>query len=185
MRSAPGQEGYRILLSEEDKEELIDEILRLREENEKLRKENEELKKKEEESKRHQVARLMRRKRKRRWKKLGRPAGYPGSTRKKPTDIDHTVEVTLDRCPDCGSEDLSRMAGGDQEHVQEDIVPARVEATKFIRRAYWCATCHKGEGCPLWERGSPLRIRGTECVGLDDPDEIRVWTALQQDSEAV
>src|SRR3989338_8899559 len=133
-----------ILLAEQSKDELIEEILRLRRENETLKKENEDLKK---QVKPEFVKNPLYQKKKR-WKKLGRPVGHPGCTRPKPEVIDHIVEQKLERCPDCGQETLSRLPTEAEEHIQEDIVPARVEATKFIRHVYWCSGCKKQKTAP-------------------------------------
>ena len=79
-----------------------------------------------------------------RWKKLGRPEGHPGSTRPMPSHIDETVHQTLESCPACGSDRLSELSSDLEEHVQEDIVPARVYVTKFVKHTYWCKDCrHK------------------------------------------
>lgn len=78
---------------------------------------------------------------KKRWKKLGAPVGHHGATRPKPESIDHVVEQTLAQCPDCGHNDLTPAPGKTATHIQEDLIPARVEATQFIRHAYWCPHC--------------------------------------------
>ena len=141
----------RLQLAEESKDELIDEILRLREEKQKLAQKNQELQKQLEDLKKQTKPAFIKipvYKKKKRWKKLGRPAGHPGCTRRKPEVIDHIVEQKLERCPDCGQESLSELVTEAQEHIQEDIVPARVEATKFIRHAYWCSECKKQKTAP-------------------------------------
>ena len=74
--------------------------------------------------------------------------GHPGCTRPKPEVIDYIVEQKLEKCPDCGQETLSWLPTETQEHIQEDIVPARVEATKFIRHVYWCRVCKKQKTAP-------------------------------------
>lgn len=76
-----------------------------------------------------------------RWKKLGRPEGHPGSTRVMPVHIDETIHQRLDACPDCGDKSLRELPSDAQEHVQEDIVPAKVCVTKFIKHGYWCFRC--------------------------------------------
>src|SRR5258708_10470453 len=52
--------------------------------------------------------------------KPGAKADHPGWFRPKPTAIDHTEDVWLSLCPNCGSKELS---GGTEieEHTQEDI----------------------------------------------------------------
>jgi len=138
-----------LLLQKENKDDLIEEILKLRDQLKHLQEENHKL----EEANRHLQDKLHqfealhtrepRRKRKKRWKKLGRPVGHPGVTRSKPDEMDHVIEQKLERCPHCGESSLNELASETQEHIQEDIIPARVEATKFIRYGYWCTNCKK------------------------------------------
>lgn len=40
-------------------------------------------------------------------KKRGVPTGHPGWFRRKPEQIDKTIDVYLDACPECESEDIS------------------------------------------------------------------------------
>ena len=145
-----------LLISEKSKEELIEEYFRLRKEYEKLKQENEELKKQIKPA----FVKIPLYKKKKRWKKLGRPVGHPGCTRRKPEVIDHVVEQKLEKCPDCGKETLSWLPTETQEHIQEDIVPARVEATKFIRHAYWCSECKKQKTAPYAEGEVPYGYLG-------------------------
>lgn len=137
----------RIILGEESKDDLIDEILTLRKENEALKKENGVLQEKLRKFESSQV-REPKRKPKKRWKKLGRPVGHPGVTRPTPEVIDHVVQQTLDRCPDCGQNTLTLLPSQTEEHIQEDIIPAHVEATQFIRYSYWCTSCKKVHKAP-------------------------------------
>jgi len=48
----------------------------------------------------------------------------------------------LDKCPCCGSEDLTEY-GGIDEHIQEDIVLPKVEATLYRKKVYYCKKCKK------------------------------------------
>jgi len=129
---------------QEDKQTLVDEILRLRRENGELRKELENLKEKvfpsahkfPEKSKKHSKPPGQ-------W---GRKAGHVGSTRSKPGKIDQEVEQTLKRCPDC--QERLGPSQGVIEHIQEDIVPSRVEVTRFKRHRYWCKRCKKLVSAP-------------------------------------
>ena len=134
----------RIFLEEHSKDELIDEILSLRKEKADLQKENEELKKKLKPS----FVKENGYQKKKCWKKLGRPAGHPGCTRPVPDHIDHVVERTLACCPDCGHGDLSELPSELETHIQEDIVPVKVETTKFIRHGYWCPHCKAKKQAP-------------------------------------
>jgi transposase len=142
--------------TEKSKDEIIEEYFRLRDEYLKLRQENEELKKQIKPA----FIKIPVYKRKKRWKKLGRPVGHPGSTRPKPEVIDHIVEQKLERCPDCGRESLSELVTEAQEHIQEDIVPARVEATKFIRHSYWCSECKQEKTAPYAAEEVPYGYLG-------------------------
>ena len=141
----------RIYLEDQSKDELIDEILRLREEKETLEKELGELKKKLKPA----FIKENGYKKKRRWKKLGRPAGHPGCTRPEPDHIDHTVEQTLDCCPRCGYGGLIELPSELERHVQEDIIPAHVEVTEFIRHGYWCSCCKAKHMAPYAEGEIP------------------------------
>ena len=123
----------------QEKEILVDEILKLRAENAELRKELEDLKKRIpspfEKSEDHP------KKRSKPPSQWGRKAGHVGCTRPKPDHIDREVEQTLKRCRDCQGH-LSGSVGV-VEHIQEDIVPSRVEVTRFKRHRYWCRQCEK------------------------------------------
>lgn len=84
-------------------------------------------------------------------KKLGAPAGHTGWFRKKPGHIDHIEEVTLKKCPKCGSHDL-KDTGKVQDHVQEDILlVTKTLATCFKKHQYHCHEC-----------GSQVEGRGSE-----------------------
>lgn len=133
----------KILLLQE-KEILVDEILKLRQENAELRKELEDLKKKIPPP--SQQSEDIPKKRSKPPSQWGRKAGHPGCTRPTPKHIDREVEQTLKRCPDC-QERLSASQGV-VEHIQEDIVPSRVEVTRFKRHRYWCKKCEKVVSAP-------------------------------------
>ena len=135
---------------------MIDEILRLRKEKEELEKQLEELKKQVKPA----FIKVPVSKPKKRWKKLGRPVGHPGCTRPKPEVIDRIVEQRLERCPDCRQETLSELITEAEEHIQEDIVPSRVEATKFIRHVYWCRQCKQEKTAPYAAEEVPYGYLG-------------------------
>lgn len=179
----------RLLLAEESKDELIDAILKLRDEKQKLAQKNQELEKQLEDL-RKQVnkpafIKIPLYKKKKRWKKLGRPAGHPGCTRPKPEIIDHIVEQKLEKCPACGQESLSELVTEYQEHIQEDIVPARVEATKFIRHAYWCTVCKKQKTAPYAPGEVPYGYLGPNVLVADNTHEISPRPAVFQDPNDV
>lgn len=143
-----------LLLSSEDKDKiidrLIDEIFELREKIEKLEKEKKPAK----------ILRYPVKKKRKRWKKLGRPVGHPGSTRKKPDKIDHIEHQILEVCPDCGCKKLAELPSEVQEHVQEDLIPAKVSATKYIRHGYWCPCCKEKKEAPYAAEEVPYGYLG-------------------------
>ena len=128
------------LLLTESKENLVDEIIRLRRKVEALEQQIQEAAAKEAERKARQYERS---KPKERWKKLGAPIGHRGATRSKPEHIDKIINQHLEFCPECGCVELSSCASATEEHIQEDIIPARVEVTKFVHHGYWCPCCHE------------------------------------------
>lgn len=75
-------------------------------------------------------------------KKLGALFGHEGHFRQKPEQIDETIEVCLDQCPLCGSENISPCSHT-TSHVQEDLDSGRRTNTCFIHRYYWCPECKK------------------------------------------
>lgn len=137
MKELENLERYK-LLADDNKEALVDEVLRLRKEVKELKELLEKIKAKEaaKKSKEYPIRRL-----KKQWKKLGAPIGHRGATREKPCHIDRIVEEHLEACPDCGHKDLTPCPSATSEHIQEDIIPAKVEVTKFIHHGYWCPCC--------------------------------------------
>ena len=75
-------------------------------------------------------------------KKKGAPKGHPGWFREIPEKIDRTVELRPDKCPKCGSDNITEY-DRKEEHVQEDIVIPKTEATKYIRHYGYCSSCQK------------------------------------------
>jgi hypothetical protein len=75
-------------------------------------------------------------------KKKGGLFGHIGWFRKKPDKIDRIEEVRLDKCPECGSSDLTEC-GKIHEHIQEDIILPHVEATLYRKHHYYCGNCKK------------------------------------------
>lgn len=130
--------NYTWLLLSASKEELAGEIIGLRREVKELKERLAEAAAKEAERKSRQYERS---KPKARWKKLGAPVGHHGATRPKPEHIDKTIEQHLESCPECGCAELTSCPSATEEHIQEDIIPARVEVTKFVHRGYWCPCC--------------------------------------------
>ena len=128
-----------ILLIEESKEELIEEILRLRKENEALKRK---LGEKEQTELRKKFLKLQRFElRVKRAKRPGQKAGHLGITRTKPEVIDQVIEQILKSCPDC-HKPLSRSQEI-LEHIQEDIIPAKPQVTCYKKHRYYCKECRK------------------------------------------
>ncbi|MBI5298972.1 MAG: hypothetical protein HY877_01575 [Deltaproteobacteria bacterium] len=128
-----------LILTEKTKEELIDEILRLREENEKLR---QTLEAKEKSQAHKEFLKNLRLAQKVKHPKTpGQKVGHEGLTRIKPSQIDHVIESKLRSCPDCQMP-LSKSQEV-LEHIQEDIIPAHREVTCFKKHRYWCRSCEK------------------------------------------
>ena len=75
-------------------------------------------------------------------KKRGGLFGHAGFFRKKPIKIDRIEEVTLDKCPECGSRDLTECKNT-HEHIQEDIILPKVEVTLYRKHRYYCKCCKK------------------------------------------
>lgn len=73
-------------------------------------------------------------------KKRGGLFGHIGWFRKKPKMIDRIEDVRLDKCPECGSRDLTECVST-HEHIQEDIVLPTVEVTLYRKHRYYCKNC--------------------------------------------
>jgi hypothetical protein len=74
-------------------------------------------------------------------KPRGRAAGHVGSSRRRPTRIDHIQAIPAgDACPDCGTPFTG--TGTTRSRVVEDIVLVRPTViTKFVIERRWCPTC--------------------------------------------
>lgn len=75
-------------------------------------------------------------------KKRGGLFGHIGWFRKKPKKMDKIEDIRLDKCPDCGSSDLTECAKV-YEHVQEDIILPRVEVVLYRKHRYYCKKCKR------------------------------------------
>ena len=75
-------------------------------------------------------------------KKRGGLFGHIGWFRKKPRKIDRIEEVRLDKCPECGSKDLTECKKA-HEHIQEDIILPKVETILYRKHRYYCKSCKK------------------------------------------
>lgn len=76
-------------------------------------------------------------------KKRGAKFGHPGWFRKKPEKVDVIEEVKLERCPDCGNEELSECDNELEEHIQEDIILPTLKVINYRKHHYWCNKCKK------------------------------------------
>jgi transposase len=74
-------------------------------------------------------------------KPRGREVGHPGSSRRRPTRIDHIQTIPApDTCPDCGTAFSGK--GTTRERVVEDIVLVRPTViTKYVIERRWCPSC--------------------------------------------
>jgi len=75
-------------------------------------------------------------------KKRGGLFGHIGWFRKKPKKIDRIEEVSLNKCPECGSSDLTECKKI-YEHTQEDIILPRVEVVLYRKHRYYCKHCRR------------------------------------------
>jgi len=75
-------------------------------------------------------------------KKKGGLFGHIGWVRKKPHKIDRVEEIRLDKCPECGSKDLTECKKI-HEHIQEDIILPKIEVTLYRKHRYYCKKCKK------------------------------------------
>jgi len=149
----------------DEKEQLVDEILRLRREVQTLQ---QELKKLQErlpvKSNKPQTYKFKENRRSKPPHLWGRKAGHPGSWRPTPDHIDREIKQTLKVCPDC------RHAFGEaiavEKHLQEDIIPARVEVTQFLRCRYWCRHCKKVYTAPYAEDEVPWGHLGPRTLAM-------------------
>jgi hypothetical protein len=71
-------------------------------------------------------------------KRPGRPAGHPPAFRPPPTQIDETIEVSLDQCPQCGGPVTNVQSC---EQYIEDLPPVRPHVTKLTTYVGTCPCC--------------------------------------------
>ena len=123
------------ILSEKSKEELIEIILG-------LQKEVEELKQKAKEQQQKNVEKFVKANvKKKRRLKPGQKVGHEGMTRALPDQVDEVFNQELQVCPHC--ENPLKESIEDIEHIQEDIIPAKVIVRKYRRHRYYCECCRK------------------------------------------
>lgn len=70
--------------------------------------------------------------------KPGRPAGHPGVHRPKPDHVDQTIDVPLERCPNCGGplHDVEPV-----EQFIEELPPIRPTVYRLLTRRACCPQC--------------------------------------------
>ncbi len=73
--------------------------------------------------------------------KPGQKSGHPGLTRQQ-AKPDRQVEVTADRCPDCGTK-LGHPIGVESKIVEEIPEPQPIIVTEYRIAHYRCPSCHK------------------------------------------
>ncbi len=82
-------------------------------------------------------------------KKKGAPVGHEGATREIPKRVDEHKDVHIEKCPECGSTELTPCEKY-YDHYQEDIVIPPTFVTRFRHHYYWCKNCkntvHGGAG---------------------------------------
>lgn len=71
-------------------------------------------------------------------KRPGRPAGHPPAFRPPPTQIDETIEVSLDQCPKCGGP-ITKVQSCEQ--YIEEFPPVRPHVTKLTTYVGTCPCC--------------------------------------------
>jgi transposase len=75
-------------------------------------------------------------------KKKGGLFGHIGWFRRKPKRVDRIEEVRLDKCSECGSPDIIECTDV-RQHIQQDIILPKVEATLYRKHRYYCKNCKK------------------------------------------
>lgn len=119
-------------------------------------------------------------------KKRGAPKGHKGWFRAKPDHIDETIQVTLDRCSECGSEDI-RACKEIEEHIQEDIVMPAVKVTRYMRHHYECGRCGKVvsgvgpdelPGSYIGPKAKALAVWLKYGIKISDRDLVRLFAKL-------
>lgn len=138
------------ILLDKSKEELVDIILK---QDQQIKDLQEKLKELESKQKQKELPKFVKSNLHKRHRKPGQKEGHVGITRPLPDHIDETIEQSLETCPDC----QSRLGSPVEtvEHTQEDIIPATVKVTRFLRHRYWCSCCNKIVDAPYHETEIP------------------------------
>jgi len=90
-------------------------------------------------------------------RKPGRKAGHEGAQREIPTEVQEEEHHEKESCEHCNG--ILIPTGNKEEHISEDIIPARKKVTRHVVYEYYCPGC----GCMHWSRlppeygGRPMR----------------------------
>jgi transposase len=97
----------------------------------------------------------------RRKKKIGAQKGHQQHLREpfKPEQVDQTVELKLETCPDCGRK-LKPTNEVPKKHQQVELVEKPFIVTEFQQIQYWCAKCQQYHTAKL-----PTEIRKAGLFG--------------------
>jgi len=124
------------ILFDKTKEELIDIILK---QDQRIKDLEEKLKESEAKQKQKELPKFIKLNVHKRHHKPGQKKGHVGINRPLPDHVDETIEQSLKTCPHC--KNSLGFPVETIEHTQEDIIPATVKVTKFLRNRYWCGSC--------------------------------------------
>jgi len=78
---------------------------------------------------------------KQRTKKQGPKYGHQGTTRHEFAQVDHTIPLELEQCPNCGSEVEPLKEAAVKRHQVAELVEKPVEVREYQRRQYHCPVC--------------------------------------------
>jgi len=73
--------------------------------------------------------------------RIGPPRGHKANHRPKPAHVDETINLALDKCPEC-SHGLSKVVEV-RERFIEDIKPAKPYVKKYLVSRYYCRHCRR------------------------------------------
>lgn len=73
-------------------------------------------------------------------KRPGRRVGHAGARRPVPTEVDETIELTLDRCPGCMN---AVNADCVEDQYVQDFPPVRPRTIHYRVHSAWCKHCRK------------------------------------------
>ncbi len=96
-------------------------------------------------------------------KKPGRAKGHEGSRRDIPSEIDKEVERTKEECNNCHG--ALTPTGNTEEHVIENVIPARVEVERNILFEYLCEGCGQIHWSELPPEYGDKPLPGTSKLG--------------------